>query len=335
MRHREEAPGTWVATHDIEAMLELRASDELAPWLAQRLSERFSKVRQRVLRVYSGRATRVKGPAALEAYSVLDPSLPEPAASVGLDAALLGAIRSRAPITRVSAPGGARLLAALSGGGEVRYVIELSGAMPLAGPGPDVMHFVSIVAKYFERLVDAETDPLTRLADRRVFHHHVDAGLRRWTGSGRPHFFAILDIDHFKRINDGFGHLYGDEILVLFANLMRRTFRAGDLLYRYGGEEFIVIYGVEPGHGGESAMERFRAAMQAYEFPGVGQVTVSAGFTRIADASTPAAILIDRADQALYYAKEHGRNRVCSWDALIAAGQLLPKATVNKDVTLF
>jgi len=163
----------------------------------------------------------------------------------------------------------------------------------------------------------------------------VDAGLRRWTSSGRPHFFAILDIDHFKRINDGFGHLYGDEILVLFANLMRRTFRAGDLLCRYGGEEFIVIFGVESGHGGESAMERFRAAMQACEFPGVGQVTVSAGFTRIAGASTPAAVLIDRADQALYYAKEHGRNRVCSWDALIAAGKLQPKAAVNRDVTLF
>ncbi len=96
-----------------------------------------------------------------------------------------------------------------------------------------------------------------------------------------------------------------------------------------------MIYGVEPGHGGEAVLERFRAAVESYAFPGVGRVTVSAGFARIVDATTPAAILIDRADQAVYYAKAHGRNRVCSWEALIASGELQAKATANKDVTLF
>jgi len=67
----------------------------------------------------------------------------------------------------------------------------------------------------------------------------------------------------------------------------------------------------------------------------VGHITVSVGFARIADASTPAALLIDRVDQAVYYAKAHGRNRVCSWDNLLASGELKPATVANKDVTLF
>ncbi len=333
MQHRQEAPGTGAGLHDIEAMLEVRSSDDLAHWLAQRLASRFPKARLRVLRVFPGRAAREKGKAGLEAHSVFDTTHRQPMLPAALDATLVGAIRSRTSLKMVTVPGGARLIARL-GGSEVRYLIELGGALP-AVPGAEASQFVSIVAKFFERLVDAETDPLTRLSDRRVLHSHIESNLKGWAGSGRPHFFAILDIDHFKRINDGFGHLYGDEILVLFANLMRSTFRAGDLLYRFGGEEFLVIYGVEPGHGGEGAVERFRSAVEAHGFPGVGHITVSVGFARIADASTPAALLIDRADQAVYYAKAHGRNRVCSWEALIAAGELQPKATANKDVTLF
>jgi diguanylate cyclase (GGDEF)-like protein len=117
---------------------------------------------------------------------------------------------------------------------------------------------------------------------------------------------------------------------------MRSTFRSGDLLYRIGGEEFVVIFGVEPpGHGGLPTLERFRKAVEAHDFPGVGQVTASIGFTRIVDATTPAPVLIDRADEALYFAKEHGRNRVCGWEALVEAGDIQPKPAVKADVTLF
>ncbi len=227
MQHRQEAPGIGTVLLDIEAMLGLRSSDDLAQWLARRLAARFPKARLRLLRVYPGRAARVKGKAAPESYSVLDTTDGKAALPVALDAVLVSAIRARAPLKVVSVPGGARLLAGLGGGGEARYVVELSGAIPLAGPGAEVSQFVSIAAKFFARLVEAETDPLTRLSDRRVLHQHIEGGLERWAGSGRPHFFAILDIDHFKRINDGFGHLYGDEILVLFANLMRGSSAPG------------------------------------------------------------------------------------------------------------
>src|SRR4029077_17865448 len=181
-----------------------------------------------------------------------------------------------------------------------------------------------------------ETDPLTRLANRRLFQAHVDSGIRRWTTSGRGYYFAMLDLDRFKRINDDFGHLYGDEILVHFANLMRASFRSADLLYRFGGEEFVVVFGVDPPDlSGDGTLERFRKAVEHYAFPGVGQVTVSAGYTRISDSATPTAVLIDRADEALYYAKAHGRNRVCFWEGLVEGGEIVAKSVAKTDVTLF
>ena len=195
---------------------------------------------------------------------------------------------------------------------------------------------IAVAGKYYERLVEGETDPLTHLANRRLFQTHVDAGVKRWTSSGRAYYFAMLDLDHFKRVNDQFGHLYGDEILVHFANLMRATFRSGDQLYRFGGEEFVVIFGVEPPeYGGEGTLERFRKAVERYEFPGVGKVTVSIGFARVVDSTTPAATLIDRADEALYYAKGNGRNKVCGWESLTECGLLKARTAPVGDVTLF
>ena len=326
-------PVPWFGARDIESMLDVRSSDELVTWFAERLGVRFPRARRRVLRVYPGKAARVKDPSGYADFAVSDPAVQGPPMAIEVDAPQVKAIRSPG-VSLVPVEGGACFMAPLAFGGEARYLVELEGEVPAAGGG-ELGQVGAIVAKYFERLVEAETDPLTRLANRRAFQSHLEAGMRRWSAPGRPHYFAVLDIDHFKRVNDGFGHLYGDEILVLFANLMRKTFRAGDLLYRFGGEEFVVVYGVEPDHGGEEALERFRAAVEAAGFPGVGQVTVSAGFTRIDDPATPASTLYDRADRALYYAKSHGRNQVRGYEPLVAAGELDGSPAGNTDATLF
>ena len=334
MQQRQEPSASWAVASEIESMLDVRSTDALPGWIADRLALRFPRARVRVLRVYPGKAARVKGLPSSESFSVVDLAKHEPPLPIGIDAPLVEAIRARSTLAVTAVPGGARLLVALESGGEVRYLVEATGEVGLGGAAA-LSDLASLAAKYFERLAEAETDPLTRLNNRRAFQSHVETGLRRWIASGRAHYFAVLDIDHFKGVNDSFGHLYGDEILVLFANLMRRTFRAGDLLYRFGGEEFVVIYGVEPGRDGSLPLERFRAAVEEYDFPGVGRVTTSGGYTRIADAATPVTTLIDRADRALYFAKSRGRNRVGCWESLVAAGELAGSAVANKDVTLF
>lgn len=119
---------------------------------------------------------------------------------------------------------------------------------------------------------------------------------------------VILDIDHFKLVNDNFGHLYGDEVLLHFAELMKKTFRYTDFLFRYGGEEFVVILNNVELEQALEIMNRFHHAVRDYAFPS-GKLTVSIGFT-IVDPVTPPLLHFEQADRALYYAKNHGRDQI-------------------------
>jgi diguanylate cyclase (GGDEF)-like protein len=212
-------------------------------------------------------------------------------------------------------------------------VVELvtgRAELPLKNP------LLPIVGCFFDLLAGAETDPLTGLANRRLFYSQIGAGLARWAAGPPMRFLAVLDIDHFKQVNDRFGHLYGDEILIHFAHLMRSTFRAGDMLYRFGGEEFVVVFAVKRETDGNAALERFRRAVEAYEFPRIGKITVSIGFTGIHGRGGPVTTLIDRADNAVYYAKRNGRNRICGYEALVAEGELAPlESAEGGEATLF
>ena len=164
------------------------------------------------------------------------------------------------------------------------------------------------------RLLDTkERDPLTHMHNRQTLDLILDQVLEFYRQRGdidssSQSWIALLDIDHFKSINDNFGHLYGDEVLIHFANLMEKSFRYSDFLFRYGGEEFLVIINQTDKAGVDKALERFRAAVEGYQFPS-GDATVSIGFTQV-DHNKPAHALIEVADQALYKAKSNGRNRV-------------------------
>lgn len=212
--------------------------------------------------------------------------------------------------------------------------------------------FLQIYWNYLKLIEDNERDKLTSLLNRKTFddklinilqvsrraslareERELSSERRRNEGES-GYWLAILDIDHFKRINDTYGHLYGDEVLVLMANVMRRSFRRHDLLFRYGGEEFVVVLRTATDTEAQVVLERFRQNMERYNFPQVGQVTVSVGFTRILDPEMPAAV-VDRADRALYYAKEQGRNQVCCYETLIATGQLSSFQGQVGDVELF
>jgi diguanylate cyclase (GGDEF)-like protein len=137
---------------------------------------------------------------------------------------------------------------------------------------------------------------------------------RRHPPDARSQWLAVVDIDHFKRVNDKFGHLYGDEVLILVANILRASFRSHDRVFRFGGEEFVILLRSATLVDARMIFERFRASVENYAIPQVGKVTVSIGFASIG-VETPVVIL-GHADQALYHAKENGRNRVCYYDEL-------------------
>jgi diguanylate cyclase (GGDEF)-like protein len=185
-----------------------------------------------------------------------------------------------------------------------------------------------------------QRDTLTGLLNRRTFEQSfvkiVDRNrtLTRDAGAAAPSWFAIADIDRFKSINDRYGHLFGDDVLLLVARLMRQAFRGCDQLFRFGGEEFVIVLEAAPPDSVEATLDRFRQRVAEHVFPQVGEVTISIGYTRIGPAD-PAVTCFDRADAALYYAKENGRNQVGCYETLIADGLLDKREDSTADIELF
>jgi diguanylate cyclase (GGDEF)-like protein len=168
-----------------------------------------------------------------------------------------------------------------------------------------------------EKLAEmSRTDGLTKIANRRFFNETLESEWRKGIRSGKPLGVILMDVDHFKRYNDHYGHLMGDDCLIKVAEALKNTFtRAGDLVARYGGEEFVVIL---PNTGADitQVAERARAAIEAAAIPHeksdvTACVTVSIGACSVvpSEAVRPGQ-LVDCADQGLYLAKENGRNRV-------------------------
>jgi diguanylate cyclase (GGDEF)-like protein len=159
---------------------------------------------------------------------------------------------------------------------------------------------------------DARHDTLTGLGNRLRLAEDLDALCGRVARYGHLYSVALLDIDDFKGYNDGAGHQAGDEVLRSVARTLDQQIRTGDTLYRYGGEEFLVLLPEQPIEAAALAAERLRAAVEALALPhpSGGVLTVSAGVAALADPGCRPDQLFELADQALYRAKERGRNRV-------------------------
>ncbi len=160
----------------------------------------------------------------------------------------------------------------------------------------------------------AVVDPLTGLNNRRYLESHLVGLLEQAAQKGRPISTMILDIDHFKKVNDTYGHDAGDEVLKMFAARVKRVVRGADLMCRFGGEEFIVVMPDTKLAIAQIVGERIRAAVANALFPiekGARSIpiTVSIGVAHSNGEDTPDA-LFKRADQALYVSKNAGRNRV-------------------------
>jgi diguanylate cyclase (GGDEF)-like protein len=225
-------------------------------------------------------------------------------------------------------------------------VIELETARPI---GPKTRRLVFGVLRIYrnvQSLLDySERDTLTGLLNRKIFDDSfykvsslplldakIDEGERRHA-QGSRYWLGVVDIDHFKNVNDRFGHLIGDEVLLLLSRIMRGCFRFSDQLYRFGGEEFVVLLLCNDEADASAALERFRRVVSEYAFPQAGTITVSVGFTAIEVGDTPAAAF-ERADRAVYHAKHNGRNQVSNHAELMRLGVIEDDKRVS-DVELF
>jgi diguanylate cyclase (GGDEF)-like protein len=150
------------------------------------------------------------------------------------------------------------------------------------------------------------TDPLTSLHNRRGLQAAVD----RLQATGVPFAVIALDIDHFKQVNDTYGHTAGDEVIRGLAQLMRDCSRPSDVLCRNGGEEFLMLL---PASGAKEAAvvaERLRKSLEAHSLHGAAGITLSAGVAEWPAAGPDVGAAFRAADEALYAAKQQGRNRV-------------------------
>lgn len=154
----------------------------------------------------------------------------------------------------------------------------------------------------------SETDQLTEIYNRRVILEKIEEYTALAMRYGNSFALAIFDIDHFKRVNDTFGHNVGDIVLRQLADNVKSRLRSTDIFGRWGGEEFIILIPNDSGDGAFSLMECLRQHTETFAFPTAGKITFSAGIGVYEEGDTDVD-LIKKADDALYFAKESGRNQ--------------------------
>jgi diguanylate cyclase (GGDEF)-like protein len=188
---------------------------------------------------------------------------------------------------------------------------------------------MGVYLNFLSLLEESQRDGLTGLANRKSF----DRSLRRLLTTvaakenvqnerrrtpGQSSWLAIIDVDRFKNVNDSLGHLMGDKVLIELANIMRQSFRVQDRIFRFGGDEFVVLIRQTDQLHVEASLERFRSKVEGHSFgAGIKALTISAGYAKITTRDTPTTI-VGHADSAHYFAKTHGRNRVSSYDQFLA-----------------
>jgi diguanylate cyclase (GGDEF)-like protein/PAS domain S-box-containing protein len=182
----------------------------------------------------------------------------------------------------------------------------------------DKWHAIGILRDITERkrnerllFLQAITDPLTGIYNRRYFIQMLENELKRFRRTGKTFSIIIFDLDHFKKINDNFGHVVGDVTLKKVADVVKRRIRKTDFFARWGGEEFIILLPETPLESAVTLAEELKEKLESAIFPKVGKITASFGVTSSRTEDNVDAI-ISRADELLYKAKASGRNCVIS-----------------------
>jgi two-component system, cell cycle response regulator len=198
---------------------------------------------------------------------------------------------------------------------------------------------LKVYSNYLELIDKTRRDKLTQLLNRETldaeitrllmrnntpesnilkFPDYPESDARR-TVKNSTYWLGLIDIDFFKKINDTYGHLYGDEVLILVARLLDQSIREYDLAYRFGGEEFVIIAVSDELETANLAFERIRKVVNEHPYANVEGLSVSIGYSQITNQISPSDV-ISEADTALYYAKNNGRNQVQFYSELVDKG---------------
>ncbi len=330
----------------LDAIVELTRQHDARGLMAALLKTLSSSVQSRRVRLFAisnpARSTDFNESNIQDAVIIdqFDSEFGEPR-PLGRDADLVACVCSGKLVER-QVPDGRRVVFPIFGTRHIRALLVIDGLGDEPIPYELLAKLLQVYSNQTLMLSRSELDPLTGLYNRQTFNDRLRRAAQR---ASRPRraadrlaaagaCFALFDIDHFKQVNDKFGHLYGDEVLMLFARLMTQSFRHEDLLFRYGGEEFAVVLanaGLEIAAG---TLERFRRTVEAYAFPQIGHKTVSIGFTALsAERGAEKAVMC--ADKALYYAKENGRDQIRCYETLVAEGKLEPVTLAKGGIELF
>jgi diguanylate cyclase (GGDEF)-like protein len=206
--------------------------------------------------------------------------------------------------------------------------------------------FSKVYENFLSIVIESETDPLTGLLNRKAFLPRLIKVARlikeelddyavtpqESALSSKRYWLCIFDIDKFKVINDTFGHLYGDEILIDFVKVMKATFSELDSMFRFGGDEFVIIMSKRNKAEMMKLCEEFSHKLSIHHGKEV-QVTISMGIIEINSVEESSELLM-KADKALYYVKETGRNNIGIYEDLIQDGSIVP-LKIEDDIEIF
>jgi diguanylate cyclase (GGDEF)-like protein len=231
-------------------------------------------------------------------------------------------LRSGPTSTKFFAESASRMCIPLVSFGHTLGILALDSALPDAFRDGDLQSLESVAdicataiqnAHYVERVKQlAYLDGLTGIFNRRFFELRFMEEIERARRYGTGMAVIMADIDQFKRLNDEFGHVLGDEVLRQVSSLFHQQLRKIDVVCRYGGEEFGILLTQTDAQQALSVADKLRKMVAGWQFPGVPRtVSISAGTAAFPDHGTTRDDLVRAADSALYAAKQAGRNRVC------------------------
>ncbi|GGF88766.1 hypothetical protein GCM10010912_37450 [Paenibacillus albidus] len=265
---------------------------------------------------------------------LLDIVLPDKSGIEVLDQIIVKAKKERIPILIVS--------------GEKSKAVQLKaysmGVMDYVSKPIDIELLLALIRNRFEMKREWQesiiVDELTGAFNRKHFNQTMKQLISDFKRTGRVFSLALMDLDHFKRVNDLYGHLVGDEVLQTFADIVRRSIRVEDTFCRFGGEEFALFLPNTDVASAAVVIERIQEAFAALPFRAKNerfQVTFSGGITEVTEAEQQADKLVEQADQALYASKHAGRNQTTLYsDHLLAikANVILNVIIVDDDALI-